>query len=267
MPSYVLPFVAVVALLPALIYARRGSFPDAYFWPLMAIAGMGLALPALELLFANRFSGIGGALAISNAATILLFLLAALISPAARGLAALLLPYCLCLAVLAALGSLAPAAAVPQTQGAEAWLDLHILVSVGTYGLVTLAAVAGLAVFLQERALKRRHGVPAAGRSVLPAIADAERLQNRLLVASAIVLAVGLLTGVGTLYGTEGVFFAFTHKTIFAVAAFVVLVVLVLVHNLTGLRGRRAARIVLVAYLLLTLAYIGVKFVEDVLIG
>ena len=42
---------------------------------------------------------------------------------------------------------------------------------------------------------------------------------------------------------------------------------LLLVHYRTGLRGRRAARWVLVAYLLLTLAYVGVKFVTDVLLA
>ena len=42
---------------------------------------------------------------------------------------------------------------------------------------------------------------------------------------------------------------------------------LLLVHHRTGLRGRRAARWVLVAYLLLMLAIFGVKFVTDVLMA
>jgi ABC-type uncharacterized transport system permease subunit len=35
----------------------------------------------------------------------------------------------------------------------------------------------------------------------------------------------------------------------------------------TGVRGRQSARYVLLAYLLLTLGFPGVKFVTDVLIG
>ena len=102
----------------------------------------------------------------------------------------------------------------------------------------------------------------------MPAIAEAEHLQKRPALAVApIVLAAGLLTGVGTLYSETGQLFTFTHKTIFAVAAFAVIVALLIVHNLTGLRGRRAARVVLVIYLLLTLAYPGVKFVQDILLG
>lgn len=43
--------------------------------------------------------------------------------------------------------------------------------------------------------------------------------------------------------------------------------VLLAAYRFVGIRGRAAARIVLVAWLLLTLAYPGVKFVTEVLIG
>ena len=47
----------------------------------------------------------------------------------------------------------------------------------------------------------------------------------------------------------------------------VCLVVLLIADRRTGVRGRRAARYVLLAYLLLTLAYPGVKFVTDVVLA
>ena len=59
----------------------------------------------------------------------------------------------------------------------------------------------------------------------------------------------------------------FDHKTVLSLLAFAAIGVLLIMHHRTGLRGRRAARYVLMAYLLLTLAYPGVKFVTDVLIG
>jgi len=253
--------VAVLAVIPALIQSRRAL--GGVSWPLLLVAGAGVALPAFRLLAGNEFAGLGGALTISNAATMLLFIFCAAFSPAARRLAVLMLPYCFCVAVLAAISYL-PQPEAPRP-GSQVWLDAHILASVTTYGLVTIAGIAALAVFLQERALKRREPGPLVAR--LPAIADAERLQNVLLWVCAAELAAGLLTGIGTLYSESGQFFTFTHKTIFAVAAFIVIVALLIVHNLTGLRGRRAARLVLVVYLLLTLAYPGVKFVQDVLIG
>ena len=48
---------------------------------------------------------------------------------------------------------------------------------------------------------------------------------------------------------------------------FVLIAGLLFAHYRTGLRGRRAARLVLIAYLLVTLGYPGVKFVRDVLLA
>jgi ABC-type uncharacterized transport system permease subunit len=57
------------------------------------------------------------------------------------------------------------------------------------------------------------------------------------------------------------------HRTLLSLLAFVVIGVLLVLHFRSGLRGKRAARWALVAYLLLTLAFLGVKFVTEVLIG
>lgn len=47
--------------------------------------------------------------------------------------------------------------------------------------------------------------------------------------------------------------------------AFLLIGLLLLFHAHGGLRGRRAARLALLAYLLLSLSYLGVKLVTDVL--
>jgi ABC-type uncharacterized transport system permease subunit len=57
------------------------------------------------------------------------------------------------------------------------------------------------------------------------------------------------------------------HKTVLSFAAFLAIAGLLWVHHRGGISGRRAARYVLFAYLLLTLAYPGVKFVSDVILG
>jgi ABC-type uncharacterized transport system permease subunit len=59
----------------------------------------------------------------------------------------------------------------------------------------------------------------------------------------------------------------FDHKTVLTITAFVVIGGLLAAHYKTGLRGRQAARIVLLAYLLLTLGYPGVKFITDVVLS
>ena len=50
-------------------------------------------------------------------------------------------------------------------------------------------------------------------------------------------------------------------------AAFAVIVGLIAVDRVSGLAGRRASRLLLLAYLFLTLAYPGVKFVSEILLG
>ena len=68
-------------------------------------------------------------------------------------------------------------------------------------------------------------------------------------------------------YGDNGRLLILNHKTTLTVTAFAVIGVLLVAHYRTGLRGRKAARFVLLAYLLLTLGYPGVKFVTDVLLA
>ena len=68
-------------------------------------------------------------------------------------------------------------------------------------------------------------------------------------------------------YAESGALLTFDHKTVLTVSAFVVIGALLIAHFRTGMRGRAAARLVLVAYLLLTLGYPGVKFVTDVLLA
>ena len=70
-----------------------------------------------------------------------------------------------------------------------------------------------------------------------------------------------------TQYLISGRLLVFDHKTVFSLLAFVVVGLLLWLQWRTGLRGRRAARFVLSAYLLLTLAFLGVKFVRDVLLS
>jgi ABC-type uncharacterized transport system permease subunit len=80
------------------------------------------------------------------------------------------------------------------------------------------------------------------------------------------VLALALATGFAAEYFIGQEPRGLGHKTVFSALAFLVIGGLLLAHARTGLRGRRAARVVLLAYLLLTLAYPGVRFVLDVLL-
>lgn len=264
--SLILSLSALASLLPAsvLSWRRDVARPDLAVWAVVGVAVAGPAAASLVQLGAAWQTGLSAALWVSIAASMASFTLVALVAREARRLMPLLLPYLLLLGVLATIWANVPAheglAAPP-----DAWLTVHIAVSLATYGLCTVAAVAGAAVLLQERAVKRKR--PSALSHRLPSISDASRLQVRLLGASAAVLALGILTGMAKEYLSSGRLLEFEHKTLLSILAFAVIGLLLVLHWRSGLRGQRAARLVLLAYLLLTLAYPGVKFVTDVLIG
>ncbi|MGD9744656.1 MAG: cytochrome c biogenesis protein CcsA [Dongiaceae bacterium] len=263
--STILPLAALAAMLPASILAwRRPAAADLLFWLLLGVAFAGSALVIGVRIPGGWSPGLGEALWATIATVLLIFALLLWRAPVAARLGALLFPYLLIMAVAALL--IGRSGAETSAAGAAvAWLDLHIVVSLATYALVTLAAVAGLAVLLQERALKRR--APTALSRRLPSVADGERLELQLMAIAAFVLGIGLLTGMATAWLEIGRAFLFDHKTIFAVAAFFVILLLLWLRRSSGLRGRRAARIALLAYLLLTLAYLGVKVVTQLMLG
>jgi ABC-type uncharacterized transport system permease subunit len=264
--SFAFGLAALLALVPASILPLRrdGARPGPLFWLLLATAVAGPAAFALAQLHRNWGTGLSMALWVSIAASTLIFAVTVALAREAWRLAALLLPYLCLLALVALIWSHAPAHH-PARVRLDPWLVVHIAVSITTYALATLAAVAGVAVFLKERALKRKQPGPLSRR--LPSVAFAELLELRLLVLAEVVLAIGILTGIALGYLSEGPILAFDHKTVLSLLAFVLIGGLLALRYATGLRGRRAARLVLVAYLLLTLAYPGVKFVTDVLMA
>ncbi|HYE48601.1 MAG TPA: cytochrome c biogenesis protein CcsA [Azospirillaceae bacterium] len=257
---------ALLALVPAAVLSFRPEAErrTAAFWLLLGVAAAGALLWSAVQLGGAWRTGIATTLWVSIAATLLAYAAVAARSATARRLSPLLLPYLVLLGCLATLTGQrrGPVLDAPVP---SVWIDLHIVVSVATYALVTLAAVAALAALLQERALKARRPTPFTRQ--LPPMADAERLQHRLLTASAVVLVAGLATGSAVLYLESGRFLVADHKTLFSLASFFTLAILLLAQRLAGVRGRAAGRLMLVAYLLLTLAYPGVKFVTGVLLG
>lgn len=259
---------ALAALVPVSVASvkRSAAGPDRLFWLLLGVAVLGPAAWAAAQMAGAWRTGLSTTLWVTIAASMALFAVTSASTRHAWRLTPLIGPYMLVLAVLAVLWQQFPAHRPLGAEGPVAlgWVGIHIAVSVATYGLVTIAALAALAAFLQERALKAKQ--PTALTRLLPSVVDAERLLVRLLLVGEGVLALGLATGMATQYGETHRFLVLDHKTILTIASFVVIGILLIAHFRTGMRGRLVARIVLVAYLLITLGYPGVKLVTDVII-
>jgi len=260
-----LQIVAVLSLLPAsLLLLRAEPRRDALMW-----SALGLAVAGPTLLVALHNAGgwspsLSGSLWVSVAAAMILFAIVASLSETAWRLLPLLAAYAAIMGIGGALFAALPVEKL-DTASSAAWLDLHIAVMVAAYGLAIIAAVAGIAVLLQERSLKQKRSSRLL--QSLPAVAEGEKLFTSLLAAAEVVLGVGVLSGMATQYLMSGRLLVFDHKTLFSLLAFVVIGLLLWLNWSTGLRGRGARRFVLAAYVLLTLAYPGVKFVKDVLLS
>lgn len=257
---------ALVALMPAAVapVGRERHTEGGVFWLLLAVAAIGPAAWATALQSPHWQTGVSAALWLSIAVSVVLFCAISAISRAARRLAPLLLAYLIALGVLAILWQHEPARPLGEI-ATPAWFAAHILVAIAAYGLLTLAAVAGFAVVLRERALKAKRS--GAFVRALPSVAEGEELQGKLLRASAWLLAAALVSGMTVEWLQRRVLVVLDHKTVLSVLTFALILGLLALRRSGGLSSRRAAHYALVAYLLLTLAYPGVKFVTDVLLG
>jgi ABC-type uncharacterized transport system permease subunit len=256
---------AVSTLLPISILAAKGRLErNALGWLLLAAAVVGGLAPALYELHGGWRTGLASSLHVTAAACLIVFAASAVLNAATLRLAALVGPYVLLLILLGAVAFVVqtepPLAAPPG-----AWFAGHVLLAIGAYAALTLAAIAACGVLLLERAFKAR--VESWAPRVLPPLSETEGLQNALLKLAAILLLLALATGAANELLLEGQPLAFTHKILLSFLGFAVVLILLILHHRTGLRGRRAARWLLTGYLLLTLAYPGVKFVQEILMS
>ncbi|WP_374653015.1 cytochrome c biogenesis protein CcsA [Dongia sp.] len=259
-----LQIAGLLTLLPLAILAVTAKLQRNFqFWLFLAAAIAGSTGVFAQSLANGWEAGLSANLWASCAVALIAFTALNLVNAEAYRLSALLLPYLLVVAVLALLfASFSEPAPYIASAG---WFRAHVVLAVASYGVLTLGAIAGLAVLIQERALKKRHS--GWSELALPPLMTAEELQIKLLTWAAIFMAAALASGFANTFMETGAWPAVTHKVLLSILAFLVLAALLIAHKVTGMRGRRAARWVLAGYLLLTLGYPGVKFVKDVLIG
>ena len=131
------------------------------------------------------------------ACLILYLLIVASVSKDSWRLSPLLMPYLFILGILATfLGDSSNQPLVNNTH--VVWMGTHILVSVATYGLITLAAVAALAASIQTRALKLKKRTTLS--KLLPSVTSSEKLVLQLLYTGEFVLFAGLITAMASQY-------------------------------------------------------------------
>jgi ABC-type uncharacterized transport system permease subunit len=185
---------------------------------------------------------------------------------ASRGLLLLVLP----LAALASgLPVLFPGAVIgPETTSVV--FRLHLVLAILAYSLLTIAAMQALLMATMDR---RLHGDFVAERAPLarflerlPPLLAMETVLFRLIAAGFILLTATLVSGV---FFSEQLFgrpLRFDHKSVFTIASWLVFGGLLVGRHFFGWRGRTALRWTLIGFVMLVLAYIGSRFVLEVLL-
>jgi ABC-type uncharacterized transport system permease subunit len=164
-------------------------------------------------------------------------------------------------AIGALVGAFGPASGVAVT--GSPWVSTHVLLSLLSGGLLTLAAVQAVLLAIQERRLHRHDAPPLMRR--LPPLLAMERALFQLIGIGFLLLSASLLTGFGFIKDWLAQHLA--HKTVLSVSAWIIFGGLLLGRWRVGLRGRQATRWALIGYGLLLLAYFGSKFVLEALLG
>jgi ABC-type uncharacterized transport system permease subunit len=155
---------------------------------------------------------------------------------------------------------------------ASKWLPVHWALGLASYGLFA-AAVAH--AWLMMRAESQMRLPPSKTASALSATSSGlplltlERLTFRFVNSGFVLLTATLLAGwlfSESLYGA-GKVWKWDHKTIFSVLSWLAFAVLIVGRAQFGWRGRTAVRVLYVGSGLLLLAYVGSRFVLEVVLG
>ncbi len=140
---------------------------------------------------------------------------------------------------------------------------LHLVLAMLAYSLFTIAILHAVLMAVAERRLHRKDS---SALGALPPLLTLERLLFRLIGAAFLLLTLTLATGFAfseTLFGRA---MRFDHKTVFAILSWLTFGALLGGRWLHGWRGRTALRWTLSGFVLLILAYVGSRFVLEVIL-
>lgn len=149
---------------------------------------------------------------------------------------------------------------------------LHFMVANMAYGLLAIVASHAVLMLLLER---RLHAPLANSSSLvakcnwldtLPPLLTLEKLLFRLIAAGFVLLTLALGSGILFSEYLSDRALKFDHKTVFALLSWLMFGAVLIGRRCYGWRGRSALRWVLAAFAVLLLAYVGSRFVLEVLL-
>lgn len=181
------------------------------------------------------------------------------------GLRRLVMP---CAAAAAALPVLFPGSLLPL-EGRGPAFGWHITIAILAYATLTIAAFHAVLMALQESRLHTRAqgaGWLAAALDQLPALLTMEKLLFRLIGFGFALLTLTVLSGIVFSEQLFGIALKWDHKTVFAMLSWLLFAALLAGRRWRGWRGKTALRFTLAGFATLVLAYVGSRFVLEVIL-
>lgn len=140
--------------------------------------------------------------------------------------------------------------------------EVHVLVSVLAFALLTIAACQSMLLAYQEHRLS--HKRPGGLMHLLPPLKIQEELLFQLIALGFFLLTLSLATGVAFVADMLAQHLA--HKTVLSIIAWLIFAVLLWGRWRHGWRGRTAVRLSLAGFVVLGLAYFGTKLVLELIL-
>lgn len=142
-------------------------------------------------------------------------------------------------------------------------LKIHILMSLMAYALLTIAAVHAVVLSIQDKHLRNRK--PGGFIRALPPLQTMENLLFQMIGLGFFLHSIALITGMVYL---EDMFAQhLVHKTILSIISWFVFATLLWGRWRFGWRGSTAIRWTLAGFFVLLLAYMGSKWVMEIMLG
>jgi ABC-type uncharacterized transport system permease subunit len=152
----------------------------------------------------------------------------------------------------------------PLAETTSVWLPVHLAIGIACYGLFGIAVVHAWYMTRAERRIRLAED-PHSGLPLL----TLERLTYRFVYAGFALLSATLIVGYlfgDVVYG-HGHAWRWDHKTVFSVLSWFTFGALLVGRAAFGWRGKRAIAMLYTGSVFLLLAYVGSRFVLEIVLG
>ncbi len=142
---------------------------------------------------------------------------------------------------------------------------VHLLASILAYSLFGVSTLLAILVWKLEHDLHKRNISPLV--QFLPPLLGLEKLMFQSIGIGFMLLTISVLSGTVFSEYVFGQSFIWSHKSIFGIISWLIYAALIVGRMRFAWRGRTVAKWVIAGFICLMLAYIGSKFVLEVVLG